>query len=514
MPNDIGLDLYEQIKALFDKKCAADKFISGDLVEEIVQGTATMQDVSLYSKQLGFRLRQAISETVTADVLPDGQMYFNIAEKILSPLLHDNYDLINDVAADVQKKLDAAKGIKIKPQKAPFPADRLKTVLNAASEPGLDEATMQRRMSVPAETITQSFADDYMQTNARFRNRAGIQAYIVRKDDGKCCDWCAKLAGRYSYPEGTPNDVFRRHDNCGCTVTYESGNMRQNAWTKKTWQASPEELAERRELEEKLKPVTFSPEEAAAKEKELLEKKAKSQTSEITSNFAPAKTIEEAQKYAEQFCRDEFMARSFKGVDFKGISVENANAINKALANVYNRVNLDKLSGIKAISPGSALGKKAFKDGADAVFSYDPIQHGIYINKSILKNSKTFAEYVKRSEEAWDTVMNNIDKLSGSQKELALLYKNAGRSLVDGETVEGMFTHELGHHAQWTLLDTKTNNSVGSRMKEYAPKISGYANASKGEYLAESFSAYMKGETVLLDPEYVKYLNSKTKNNN
>ncbi len=33
----------------------------------------------------------------------------------------------------------------------------------------------------------------------------------------------------------------------------------------------------------------------------------------------------------------------------------------------------------------------------------------------------------KNINEAWDTVMNNIDSLTGSQKELALIYKNAGR---------------------------------------------------------------------------------------
>ncbi len=135
--------------------------------------------------------------------------------------------------------------------------------------------------------------------------------------------------------------------------------------------------------------------------------------------------------------------------------------------------------------------------------------HGIYVNKDVLKNEKSFAEYVKRSEDSWNTVMNNIDKLSGSQKELALVYQNAGRSLVDGNTVEGLFTHELGHHAQWTLLDAKTNNAVSSRMSEFAPKISGYANASKSEYLAESFTAYMKGERNILDPEYVRFIDSK-----
>ncbi len=46
-------------------------------------------------------------------------------------------------------------------------------------------------------------------------------------------------------------------------------------------------------------------------------------------------------------------------------------------------------------------------------------------------------------------------------------------------------------------------------MSKYAPKISGYANASKSEYLAESFSAYIKGEIDKLDKDYVGFLDKK-----
>lgn len=52
----------------------------------------------------------------------------------------------------------------------------------------------------------------------------------------QCCEWCTKIAGRYVYGE-EPRDVFRRHDNCGCTVTYENGKQRQDVWSKKSWEA-------------------------------------------------------------------------------------------------------------------------------------------------------------------------------------------------------------------------------------------------------------------------------------
>ena len=294
MAADIGQELYEKIKAEFEGRVSANGYIKA-VTKRIAEGTATMNDVSLYAKALGSEVRLAIAYNISPEVLPEGQMFYNIAQKILDPLLHDNHAMVNDIAAQVQKKLDERRDIRIKPQKAEFPEDRLGSVLSAASEQGLDEATMKRRMSAPAETMTQSFADDYMKENAKFRTRAGFKEYIVRKEDGKCCEWCSKLAGRYLYPESTPHDVFRRHDNCGCSVTYEDGEMRQDAWSKRTWQASPEELAERRELEEKLKPVRFSPEEAAAKEREVLDKSAQSGIIENKENRIT--TIEQASEY-------------------------------------------------------------------------------------------------------------------------------------------------------------------------------------------------------------------------
>ncbi|MCQ2581912.1 MAG: minor capsid protein [Alphaproteobacteria bacterium] len=230
---------------------------------------------------------------------------------------------------------------------------------------------------------------------------------------------------------------------------------------------------------------------------------------ELKYKFVEAKTIEEAQEFAKQFIGDGYAPHFKNDVNFKGISIEHANEINRALTDAFNRFDLPKLNGIITVSPTSAIGKKAFKDGADAVFSYSPAEGGIYINKDVVKNAKSFETYVKRSEDAWNTVINNIDKLKGADKEKALIYQKAGRDLVDGKSIKGLFTHEIGHHVQWQLLKPKEINDIGSRKSQFAPNISGYANATQGEYFAESFAAYMKGERTKLDPEFVKLLDSK-----
>ena len=45
-----------------------------------------------------------------------------------------------------------------------------------------------------------------------------------------------QCAGRYAYGE-EPDDIYRRHDNCDCTVTFENGRKRQDVWSKREWEA-------------------------------------------------------------------------------------------------------------------------------------------------------------------------------------------------------------------------------------------------------------------------------------
>jgi|GEM_PF-2023382 len=233
---------------------------------------------------------------------------------------------------------------------------------------------------------------------------------------------------------------------------------------------------------------------------------AKAKTTSPSPTFSPAKTVEEAQGYAGRFIKQGGFSPTFKGqANYKGLSTETANEVNRTLDEIYSKFDMPKLSGIKAISPKSAQGKKVFSD-SDAIMAYNPVEHGIFLNKEILKNAETLAGHNGEASRAWDIVMDNLDKLRGRQLELATRYKAAGRSLVGDGTVHDYTVHEMGHHAEWTMLGASEHNAMGKSMSTYAPRISGYANASTSEYIAESFSAYVKGETSILDPSFVSIM--------
>lgn len=80
--------------------------------------------------------------------------------------------------------------------------------------------------------ISNSMIDNYIQKNVEFRAEAGLSEKIIRTSSGHCCEWCDKVAGTYKYPD-VPKDVYRRHDNCDCTLEYVDGKIRQDVWTKR-----------------------------------------------------------------------------------------------------------------------------------------------------------------------------------------------------------------------------------------------------------------------------------------
>ena len=74
-------------------------------------------------------------------------------------------------------------------------------------------------------------------TNAEFRARAGLQSYAIRDGSAKCCDWCADVSGKYPANE-TPQGFWGRHDNCKCSILYESkrGGRQLLRGTSKKWE--------------------------------------------------------------------------------------------------------------------------------------------------------------------------------------------------------------------------------------------------------------------------------------
>ena len=254
---------FDEIRAVTSELIRSDRQAAA-ILKKIASGKATFADTMKYSlicsKVTSKQLASVIGE-------PDEEL-----EELAGALLRDRYDDINTSCSAVQRALDEKNALHLAPQKAAFPSERVAKFAHSLIDPTVSDETIKRRAKSGSANITMSFHDDFIKENADFRTKAGLECYVERQTDGKCCPWCSAVAGRYLMRE-QPKDLFRRHDNCECVIIYDEkvlrGAVGANGRRGKKWTDSGER-AERIKFAESQKPTVFSHDEAEKLQAELL----------------------------------------------------------------------------------------------------------------------------------------------------------------------------------------------------------------------------------------------------
>ena len=207
---------------------------------------ATYKTANEFAIEIGEILSKALGASLSADKLPDGKMYYNIAQRLLTDVLRRNHELVSGYTSDVQKNLNQEAKIGLKVQVPELNLDRIAGIVNRfSSEENFEDVSWL--LGEPIVNFTQSIIDDTIRKNAEFHHQSGLQPEIIRKSYFHCCEWCQEVQGNYKYPR-VPKDVYRRHQHCRCIVDYDPKNGKtQNVWTKK-WNSIDKERVERRKL--------------------------------------------------------------------------------------------------------------------------------------------------------------------------------------------------------------------------------------------------------------------------
>lgn len=235
---DIAPQLLEQLQKRFSEKISVNPKIRA-LLKRIQDGGATYVDAEDYAWLIGQALADVFRENISSAVLPDGRMYFNIADRVLRPLLEEDHAIISESAAMVQTALNQKANIGIKAQTVPVNKDRIDGIVNKVSESGtFDDVAWV--LDEPVKNFSMNVVDETLRANVNLQGRAGLTPKVMRKAERKCCQWCADLEGAYDYPD-VPDEVYQRHENCRCTVEYDPADgkrRRQNVHTKR-WTDDP-----------------------------------------------------------------------------------------------------------------------------------------------------------------------------------------------------------------------------------------------------------------------------------
>lgn len=245
MAEDIAPVLRKNVEQSYRNSVANDSELAR-IQKKIDEGTATGKDLDAYAVRSGELLAQALHEHVSGDILPNGRMYYNIANRLLPPVLRQNYEDVADVSDAIQTIMNEQAGIGIKAQRPELNEDRVEGLVNLAAEAEQYE-DIRKELEGDVVNFSQSVATDSVKSNAEFQYQSGLSPKVERTAEASCCDWCKNLERTYDYADirGTGNEVWQRHRACRCVVEYVAAGKRQNAHTKQVSTMDREASAER-----------------------------------------------------------------------------------------------------------------------------------------------------------------------------------------------------------------------------------------------------------------------------
>lgn len=247
---DIVPGIYNEIEKSFDLKTKESNIIKNKL-KALKNKKANYKDANEFAVEVGNILADTFQDKIKTGDLPDGKMYYNIAKRLIEPNMVRNHNLVSEYSKEVQSILNKKANISIKAQKADLNQDRIDKLIDKIT--GYDSYEDGKwLLNEPVINFTQAVVDETIKKNANLHYKSGLNPKIIRKEHGKCCDWCKEIVGTYSYPD-VPEDIYKRHRYCRCTVDYYPGDgKKQDVWSKK-WKNVNEDdkIKERIELSNK-----------------------------------------------------------------------------------------------------------------------------------------------------------------------------------------------------------------------------------------------------------------------
>lgn len=197
----------------------------------IESGRGTYATVTKYSERVGHILSRNFSNALTGVEMISEED----AMALFAPRMRDAYRLIARESGIVQKSLNEKAGMSINGLVPDVNESRISHWCQKLASGELEDTDF-----LTGDDAMQNFArsavTDTIEYNAEFQSEAGLESYIERDAGGGCCEWCESMAGRYVYGE-QPDDFFRVHKDCTCSITFMPVKQR---WTRTTFRTDDE----------------------------------------------------------------------------------------------------------------------------------------------------------------------------------------------------------------------------------------------------------------------------------
>ena len=221
MANDI-LDL---MRKEFQKRIRSDPEIKS--IRKLIEAGAEYPTAEKYATRAGQLLSEVMKEYISPDL-------FSQLDKIdpaelahyVTPMLNRGYDYVSAASMAVQNFMNEKFGIGLKAVASEFDHSAAMNIVGKMCEYDnfedslymLDEPVVQNLLKVVTDT---------MHENLQMQSDYGLESTVIRTAEGSACPWCKARAGKFNYSDvsGKGDDVWMRHNDCRCEITYQSGGF-------------------------------------------------------------------------------------------------------------------------------------------------------------------------------------------------------------------------------------------------------------------------------------------------
>lgn len=186
-------------------------------------------EASLYAARVGDLLGRTLRRHAPVVSIDEWDL-----DKLIPQSLGLDHAMVAEVCLQTQTALNEANHLGIRAVTPEFDGNRAYGIVEELRN-NPEFVNIERSFYDQLTNFSQSVVDQSVRDNAELQSNAGIDAYIVREAEYGACAWCQALEGTYPYEEvrAPGNDVFRRHENCRCTVEYVVDRGRQDVWSKR-----------------------------------------------------------------------------------------------------------------------------------------------------------------------------------------------------------------------------------------------------------------------------------------
>lgn len=134
---DVAPELLKKLNKTFSQKVAIDPQIRA-YKKKLEAGKLTERDCALYIRKVVSIASASVTDVMKPKNLPDGKLYWNIAEAVIVPFLKGVIVQMNNIAVSTMKDSDKKQNINIKIQKLRYPDGQIRSYLNMIVRNSLD----------------------------------------------------------------------------------------------------------------------------------------------------------------------------------------------------------------------------------------------------------------------------------------------------------------------------------------------------------------------------------------